>query len=144
MDRRARVLATGWVLVALIAPVVLDRDGFLLSTYPMYSSARGAEVSLVTAQSVTDDGSMTTLSLGVIGESDDPLVVAGELREAIADGRADERCVEIARRAAAWSSFPAGAVSIEVVTERHDVVARTLGERSLVSRRVHAVCEVPT
>ncbi len=134
---------TAAVVGALVAPVVLDRDGFPLSTYPMYSSARGEEVTLATAQAVDPEGGASTLTLAVIGESDDPLVVAGELRDAIGDGRAEQRCVDIAERASRWDGLPRDTVAVEVVTERHDVVAQVEGGDSLVERTVHARCEVP-
>jgi len=35
-------------------------------------------------------------------------------------------------------------VTIEVATERHDVVAQVEGESSLLERTVHASCEVPS
>jgi hypothetical protein len=109
----------------------------------MYARARGVEVTFATARATTDDGEMSTLSLEVIGDSDDPLIVAGELRDAIRDGRAAQRCDEIARRASAWSGLPADGARIEVVTERHDVVVQVEGGDSLLDRRVHASCEVP-
>ena len=143
MDRRARILVTAVVVGALVAPVVLDADGFPLSTYPMYSSTRDVEVTVATARAVDADGTISTLSLGVIGDSDDPLVVAGELRAAIRDGRATERCSSIAERAARWDRLPGGPAVIEVVTERHDVVVQVEGGDSLVERIVHARCEVP-
>ncbi len=126
-----------------MAPGVLDRDGFPLSTYPMYSRARGEVVTFATAQAVDANGVTSTLTLGVIGDSDDPLIVAGELRDAIRDDRAGERCEEIAQRAAAWMGLPNESVSIEVVTERHDVVAQVEGDDSMLGRNVHASCEVP-
>jgi hypothetical protein len=142
MGRRARILITTGVVGALIAPVVLDRDGFPLSTYPMYSRARGDAVTFATAQAVDASGMVATLTLAVIGDSDDPLIVAGELREAIRDGRAEQRCVEIALRAAEWDGLAPGTATIEVVTERHDVVAQVEGASSLLDRTVHASCPV--
>jgi hypothetical protein len=143
MDRRARILITVGVVGALVAPVVLDRDGLPLSTYPMYSRARGEQVTLPTAQAVDVRGRPSSLTLEVIGGSDDPLIVAGELRTAIRNGGADRRCAEIAGRAASWPDLSDTAVGIEVVTERHDVVARAGGEPSLLERTVYATCEVP-
>jgi hypothetical protein len=143
MGRRARILITAGVVGALTAPVVLDRDGFPLSTYPMYSRARGDAVTLATAQAVDASGMVATLTLAVIGDSDDPLIVAGELRNAIRDGRAQQRCVEIALRAAEWDGLPPGTATIDVVTERHDVVAHVEGASSLLERTVHASCPVP-
>ena len=109
----------------------------------MYARARGVEVTLATARAVEADGATSTLTLGVIGDSDDPLVVAGELREAIRDGRAVDRCSAIAERAARWDGLPVETTAIEVVTERHDVVVQVEGGDSLVERTVHARCEVP-
>ena len=132
---------TAAVVGAFVAPVMLDRDSFPLSTYPMYSRVRGDEVTLVTAQAIGAEGTFA-LTLRVIGDSDDPLIVAGELRNALRDGRAEDRCVEIADRARAWAGLPVDVVAVEVVTERHDVVAQVRGESSLTDRTVHARCEV--
>ena len=141
--RRRWRIATVLVVAAMVAPVVVDRDSFPLSTYPMYSRDRPRDVALVTAVGIDADGGRQRLSLAAIGDSDDPLIVAGELRAAIADGRADARCDDIAGRVAAR---PAGAgpeiVAVEVVTERHDVVDRTAGEPSELERTVHARCAV--
>jgi hypothetical protein len=109
----------------------------------MYSRTRGDTVTLATAQALDAAGATSSLALGVIGDSDDPLIVAGELRDAIRDGRSAQRCEEIAARAAAWSGLPPGVVGIEIVTERHDVVARVDGGESLQERTVHASCELP-
>jgi hypothetical protein len=144
MDRRARILITAGVIGALVAPVVADNDGFPLSTYPMYSRARGDAVTFATAQAVDPDGEVSTLTLAVIGDSDDPLIVAGELRDAIRGDRALERCNEIAQRASEWSGLALGATTVEVVTERHDVVVQVEGGDSLLDRTVHASCEVPS
>jgi hypothetical protein len=140
VGRRSRILITVGVVGALVAPVLLDRDSFPLSTYPMYSRSRGDAVTFATAQAVDEAGSTTTLTLAVIGDSDDPLIVAGELRDAIRDGRAQQRCEEIAARAARWSGLPSQTSKIEVVTERHDVVAQVEGAASLLEREVHATC----
>ena len=94
MRRAVRSLSVVGLLAVLAAPVVFDRDSFPLSTYPMYARTRSAEVSFVTAQGIRDD-EIVPLSLEVIGRSDDPLVVAGELRAAIRRDEADERCREI-------------------------------------------------
>lgn len=144
MGRRARIIVTAGVVAALVAPVVLDRDGFPLSTYPMYSRTRGETVALVTAQGVAAGGDTSILTLSVIGGSDDPLIVAGELRAAVRDGRSEQRCAEIATRASRWERLPDEVIAIEVVTERHDVVAQVKGHASLSERTVHARCEVPS
>ena len=144
-QRRRWALATAAVVVALIAPVLFDHDSFPLSTYPMYAQARADRVTLPTAVGVDADGGIGRLSLGLIGGSDDPLVVAGELRESIARDAADERCDEIARRvAAAGATGPAGVrlVAVEVVVEHHDVVDQAVGDPPPIRRDVQARCEV--
>jgi hypothetical protein len=128
------------VLAALWVPVVIDRDSYPLSTYPMYSRARASEVSFVIATGLDDTGQQLRLSLGLIGASDDPLVVAGELRAAVADGRAEQRCERIAERVR--QDGDGRVVTIQVVTERHDVVERVAERESLLDRKVHARCPV--
>lgn len=130
------------VVGALVAPVVLDHDGFPLSTYPMYSQARDSSAAFVTARAIDEDGRRWALSLSVIGDSDDPLIVAGELRAAINDDGADDRCRQIAARAARWGALDPRATAIEVVTERRDVVATASGDDGLLDRNVHATCEI--
>ena len=106
IDRsRARwIVATVAVVALMVMPVVLDRDSFPLSTYPMYSRARPAEVTIPSAIGFDEAGDEHRLTLRVIGASDDPLIVAGELRTAIAQGRADGRCETIATRASSGGS----------------------------------------
>jgi len=140
LNRRGRTLVTAAVVGAVVAPVALDADGFPLSTYPMYSRLRSTEVEFVTAQAVDPHGARSRLSLGVIGASDDPLIVAGELRATIRAGRADDRCAAIAERwrAARAANEPG---TIDVVSEVHDVVRLATGDDSLLERTVHARCE---
>lgn len=135
--RQPAVLAA--VIGLLILPVVLDSDDLPLSTYPMYSRARQAEVDFVTAYGVDTDGAVVPLGLDVIGASDDPLIVAGELRAEVRGGRAAERCEEIWQRALT-DQAEASTWKIQVVTERHDVIDHTADRASLRSRTVHAEC----
>jgi hypothetical protein len=128
------------VMIAMVLPVVLDQDSFPFSTYPMYSRARPAVVSIPSAIAIDGTGTEHRLSMRVIGRSDDPLIVAGELRSAIARGRADERCAEISERLGSERAETQDLVRVEVVMERHDVVAQVNGESSLIDRTVHAAC----
>ncbi len=141
MNRRGRTLVTTAAVAAIVAPVVLDADSFPLSTYPMYSQVRTTEVAFATAYALDDAHQTRRLSLEIIGASDDPLIVAGELRAAIRSGRADDRCREIAER---WRNERAASASdkIEVVTELHDVVPLVEGGESLLERTVHARCDL--
>jgi hypothetical protein len=140
--RSAKRWRVGTVLVVglMVMPVVLDRDSFPLSTYPMYSRARPAQVTIPSAIGFDEAGDEHRLTLRVIGASDDPLIVAGELRTAIAQGRAAARCEAIAARASDGLAEDLALVRIEVVMERHDVVAQVTGEPSLLDRTVHADC----
>ncbi|MBL8777250.1 MAG: hypothetical protein JNK12_15010 [Acidimicrobiales bacterium] len=145
-QRRRWALATVAVVATLVVPVALDHDSFPLSTYPMYSQARSDRVTLPTALGISDDGAAARLSLDLIGASDDPLVVAGELREAIARGTVDERCHEIARRVGTeGAANPTGEriVAVEIVLEHHDVVDQAMGDPPPLRREPLARCEVP-
>lgn len=142
MSRRARVVATVGVIALLLFPVVLDRDSHPLSTYPMYARTRAQESTIATAVGIEADGSERRLTPTLIGDSDDPLVVVGQLRADLRAGRADERCAVIARRVASRDDLAGVVVSVEVVTERHDTVARVRDEPSLLDREVRATCEV--
>lgn len=135
-------IATVLVVAVLAAPVVLDRDSFPLSTYPMYAPSRPGAVDLPTAVGVDAAGATHRLSLGLIGASDDPLIVSGALREAIARGEAPRRCREIASRVAR-SDLARPLVAVEVVVERVDVVAHVRDEDALLDRSVEARCAVP-
>jgi hypothetical protein len=134
-----RRLITAVVLAVLLLPVIGDRDSFPLSTYPMYAFERPDVVAFPTAVGVDGEGVRHRLDLDLIGESDDPLIVASLVRQAVRTGgdAATTLCIEIAARAV---HRQLGFATIEVVTERHDVVARATDEPSLVSSDRHASC----
>jgi hypothetical protein len=134
--RRLVVIA---VLAAVASSTLRDRDSFPLSTYPMYATARGEIVDLATAVGFDATGIELRLSMATIAETDDPLIAESRVDRAIAAGRAGELCAEIAARA-----HGRGVVTVEVVEERHDVVARTEGRASLLERTVHARCAAPS
>jgi hypothetical protein len=147
--RRIRIAVMVGAVAILVWPVIVDSDDYPLSTYPMYSSDRPNEVTFVVARGITETGHQVGLGLQTIGSSDDPLVVAGELRAAIRNGDADKRCWEIAARVAGRVAGPVAerlsdqvVSEIEVVTEIRDVVQHARGEPSLVRRNVNAVCPV--
>lgn len=131
------------VLAMLIAPAVVDRDSFPMSTYPMYARSRGNVVSIVTANGETSTGETVRLTLDVIGNIDDPLIVASLLRDAVRGGltETENLCGLIAGRAAAEETE---ADQISIVTETHRVVDRAAGRPSLIDREVHSSCPVPS
>jgi hypothetical protein len=131
-----RRLATVAVVAAVVSPAVRDHDSFPLSTYPMYADTRGRAVSIATAVGVDRSGARRYLSLQTIADTDDPLIAESAVRQAISRGTASALCNDIAARAG--PSF----IAIEVVDERHDVVARAARHDSLIGRAVHARCPV--
>jgi hypothetical protein len=132
--RWPRRLVAGSVLLAVAWPVVRGHDSFPLSTYPMYAETRGEAVSISTAVGVDGAGGRRRLSLRTIAETDDPLIAESAVDDAIRRGEAHALCAEIAAR------VPDGIERVEVVAERHDVVARAAGRPSLLDRSVLAVC----
>ena len=122
--------------MAVASPAVRDRDSFPLSTYPIYATARDDVVPISTAVGVDGGGRTHTLDMSTIADTDDPLIAESLVDRAIQTGRADQLCAEIATRAAPELD------AIEVVEEHHDVVALASGKESLVTRSVHARCEV--
>lgn len=136
MMRRIVTLA---VLAALAMPVLLDRDSYPLSTYPMYSRQRSSTISFVVASGVRADGERIRLGLDIVGGSDDPLIVSALTRQAAADGPEGTArlCARIAARlrsllsstgsSSAHSEAAAAPVAVEVVRETHDTVARATG-----------------
>lgn len=129
---------TALVLVVVASPALRDRDSFPLSTHPMYASTRAEVAAFSTVTAAGADGQRVRLSMRTIARTDDALIAQARVRQAIAGGRADELCADVASRA------PEVVESIEVVTERHDVVDLATGQPSLVSREVHATCEAAT
>lgn len=124
------------VLLAVASPALRDRDSFPLSTYPMYASARSNVVAFPTVLGFDAEGARAPLALRAIARTDDALVGQARIRQAIEGGEADALCAEVAGRASD------AVVRLEVVTERHDVVALTVGDDSLLDRSLHATCEV--
>jgi len=132
---RRRVVA-GAVLVAVAWPVVRGHDSFPLSTYPMYAETRDDVVSISTAVGVDASGARRRLSLRAIADTDDPLIAESAVDDAVRRGEAGALCAEIAAR------VPDDLERVEVVAERHDVVARAAGRPSLLDRSVRASCGV--
>lgn len=132
-SRRALTLA---VLAALVSPAWRDRDSHPLSTYPMYAGATPQVIGFATAVGYDASERQRRLSLGAIARTDDALIAQSAVRNAIAAGRAEDYCREIAGRVGR------DVVRVEVVEERHDVIAWADRRPSLAERAVRATCEV--
>ena len=93
--------------------------------------------SLVVAVGLGPGGDRVPLSMSSISEGDDPLIAQSRLRDSVANGRTRELCEEIAARA------PEGVTSIEIATERRNLVAHARQDPdALLERDVHAECAV--
>jgi hypothetical protein len=139
---KARVALIIAVVVVFVVPLVLDRDSFPLSTYPMFSSRRTSTEVVDTAVARTADDSTTwRLDPERIAATDEVIIAAVTVSEAVRDGSADELCREIAGRV--QDNGPDGAAVVEVVTERFDAVTWFEGDRTPIERIVHARCDVP-
>ena len=127
-----------WVCVVVVVggigvvPVVLDRDSYPVSTYPMFSERRTTTETVDTAILVVD-GRQRRLSPSAIADTDEVILAAATVSDAIATGSADVLCQEIAGRVD-------GAGEIEVVTEQYDSVRWYEGDKLPLARVVHATC----
>jgi hypothetical protein len=140
-QRRAWTAAALVIALTGVIPVALDRDSFPLSTFPMFSADIDSTQSIATAVAVASDGSTVRLVPDVIAGTSIVNQAVTVVADAIATGRADRLCTDIAGRVAAGA--PTDAVAVEVVTETYDAPAWFDGHRQPVARQVHARCEVP-
>jgi hypothetical protein len=141
MQRRWRAWAAAGVAVIVVGavPLVLDRDSFPLSTFPMFAADIDRTQSVDTAVAVAADGAVTRLTPAEIGGTTVVNQAASVVTTAIVGGRADDLCTAIAGRLAGDRT---GLVAVEVVTERYDAVRWFDGDRTPVDRVVHARCPV--
>lgn len=134
MGQRTRA----WLVVAAVVgilgvvPVVLDRDSYPISTYPMFSYRRTTTETVDTAILV-DEGQVRRLSPSTIAATDEVILAAATVSNAIAGGTAHVLCAEIAARV-----DPPG--EIQVVTEQFDSVRWYEGDKTPLMRVVHASC----
>jgi hypothetical protein len=137
MRNRTRWLVTLGVAVAVLAPAVVPHaaDGFPISSYPMFTSDRGRVMALDTVVLV-DDGERTRLSPEVIGGTDEIVLAAVIVRDAISDGATglQRLCREVADRVDR-------AGTVEIVTETHDTVALLQEDAEPLRVQVHHRCE---
>ncbi len=127
------------VAVIGIVPVLLDRDSYPLSTYPMFSSRRTSIEPVHTVVVVDADGTTRRLTPTQISGNDEVIVAAQLVFEAIRRDRGVVLCDDVARRVA--DRYQGS--DVEVVTEKFDAIDWYEGRRSAVSRVVHTSCRVP-
>jgi len=171
--RRWVALATA-LLVALVVcwPVLAhpDRDGFPLSTYPMFSSRRTTTEPLSTVVGIDAGGAQHWLDPWLLNGTREVVQAAVVVSSEINAGEADRLCAEVAARVddrqrdrraddatgdttddatGDPTGDPTGddagdrLVRLEVVTVRYDAIGWFDGRRQPLDRTVHASCPVP-
>jgi hypothetical protein len=136
------VVAAVVAAVLVVAPTLRQppRDSFPLSTYPMFAADRGPVAAVNTVLGIDAGGVARTLSPELIGGSDEVILAAATVTNAVRRGDATALCRAVAERAATgerageWRRF-------EVVTHRYDTVAYLSGDREPVDAVVHAECD---
>jgi hypothetical protein len=143
--RRWLALATALAVAVVVCwPVLVhpDRDGFPLSTYPMFSTRRTTSEPLSTVVGVDAHGDQRWLDPRLLNGTHEVVQAAAVVSDEISAGQAPRLCAEVAARVATRSGS-AELVRLEVVTVRYDAVDWFAGERQPIERTVHAACPVP-
>jgi hypothetical protein len=119
-------LVGAFVTVVVVSPVVRrePRDGFPLSTYPMFSEHRDRELTLVHAVAALEGGAAVPLPPRLLG-TEEVLQARSLLRRSVERGEAADLCARVAARLRAegprgpW----AAARAVEVRTDAYDVLS---------------------
>ena len=134
-----RLVGIGIIAIIGVVPVVLDRDSYPLSTYPMFSSRRTATEPVHTAVVATAKGTFRRLSPTQISGNDEIIIAARLVYEAIRRDGGEVLCADIASRLPATFAGD----DVEIVSETYDAIDWYEGRRSPISRVVHTSCRVP-
>jgi hypothetical protein len=128
---------------ALVSPVLSrePRDGFPLSTYPMFSEHRERELTLVHAVATFDGGDRKPLPPRLLG-TEEVLQARSLLRRSVEAGEAAELCARVAQRLRAEGPRPAfkAAREVEVRTDVYDVLSYYETRTPARPGVVHARC----
>jgi len=119
-------------------------DGFPLSTYPMFASAKPERVAVMSALAL-GDGFEAPLAPSYIANSEAMQALA-TLRKSVAAGRRSARklCEQIAQRVSERAEPELASVRhVAIVTQQHDAVRYLSGDTEPLSREVHVRCAVP-
>ena len=118
------------------------RDGFPLSSYPMFGYARRPTSVVETVLGVTADGRRVPLSPERLAGVSQPKLALERVREAIVRGRADALCRDVARRVSETTAAHERPVALEVVTDTWDTLEGLAPGAAPRTRVVHERCEV--
>lgn len=138
---RRWMVASVLLVAMLMWPLVRGRDGFPLSTYPMFSAERGTEAKLAHVIGRRADGSAAPMPPRMLGTAE--IMQAAQIaRNAAKDrGRAKDLCARVAERAAGDADWD-DVVVIEVRTDTYDSIAYWADDPSPSASKVHATCDV--
>lgn len=137
-----RVVVTVAVLVAVWWPARPGgRDGFPLSSYPMFGYARPSTSEVDTVLGVGADGERRPLSPELLAGVSQPKLALERVRDAIRNERAGALCKEVARRVGERAASER-LVALEVVTDTWDTIEGLEPGAQPRARIVHERCEV--
>jgi hypothetical protein len=141
---RAWALAASAVLIAaVVSPLTRDphRDGFPLSTYPMFATPRDTRMSISFAYGETSNGARRAIDAAALGTRE-VLQAAATIARAVGRGNADAMalCRQIAA-ATAEDVEMSDVIGIAIVTGDEDAVGY-LANGTLGPERLRARCAV--
>ncbi len=142
--RRVAVAAWSVGLIALLfVPILRDppRDGFPLSNYPMFSSAKERKnARIVHVVGYSTEGRHRPIPPDVLG-TEEVMQAYQIVQVAIRRGQAADLCRRTAERVAADADH-ADIERLEVRTDFYDAIGYFAGETRPGGTRVHAACPV--
>jgi hypothetical protein len=118
----------------LMIPALSGNDSFPISSYPMYAFRRAPTDRFQAVLGEDSTGATRPLAIGLVADTNDPLIAQALIDQAIRTGSALQLCERVA------SQVDAETDRVLVVEEVHDVVDRVRGLTSLQRRIVHASC----
>jgi hypothetical protein len=135
----------GALALVVVSPALATppKDGFPLSTYPMFSTNKDPKTSVDQAVAVGLDKGVTVLGPGFVG-TDEVLQARATIARAVRGGGSTTKalCEEIASRVARDDAL-GDAIQVEIRNVTHDSIAYFAGgNREPSSVRVHARCSI--
>jgi hypothetical protein len=143
MRGRAIAVTTAVAVLAVLSPALRasPRDGFPLSNYPMFATDVGRTAVVDTAVGLRADGTTVTLSPRLVTGTDEVILAASTVSNAVAGGpdRTAGLCAEIAARLAGRPNV----THVRIATETVDAVDWFDGGTTPSAVEVRATCPVP-
>ncbi len=129
-------------LALVLSPLVRGRDGFPLSNYPMFAEPRSTSVKIHHVVGVTHDERSRPLPPPALGT--DEIMQASQTARFGAKNRerAEDLCVRVADEVARGGEAFADIAHVEVRTDEYDAIRYWQGDRTPVTGKLHARCDV--